>query len=293
MNAKKSKKKKIRSHYCVMLLFLSTTLSWTVLSSPVLAQEKLKRFHLKIEGGYFLADGVGGNFKELLTNWGFNYSWAGGAGILEGPGATYPSGTQGNYFVVLRVDYSLSPRWALSLKAAPMAEWDIDGLKQFHEGPYSDTDYLDLNCRFKGGSYYAGFVYTTPMTKEKGSSPIFQGANYVWNFGAGIGLEVIRLDYEMSENRALSWFGIKSTANFSKKGLGSYVFGELEYFLSQDISLGGHVSYKYVFPVKFESFNMTAYNTIQDELVSFPVIFPEHKVNFSGIGIGLSIGYHF
>jgi hypothetical protein len=284
MNAKKTKKKKTWIHRYLILSFLSTALFWTVLSSPVSAQGKLKRFHLKIEGGYFWADGVGGNFKELLADWGFNYSTYGGAGILEGPGATYPKGTQGNYSVAVRLDYSLSSRWALSLKAAPMAKWDVEGRKQFRGGLYSEPDYLNLKCRFKGGSYYAGFVYTTAMAKEKDSSPILQGANYVWNFGAGIGLEFIQLGYEL--------FAI-NTANFSKKSLGSYVFGELEYFLSEDISLGGHVSFKYVVPVKFESFQMMADNTVNHELNSFAVIFPEHKVNFSGIEIGLSIGYRF
>lgn len=288
----KNEKKKSWRHRFLIWLFLSTSLSWTVLSSPASAQDKLKRFHLRIEIGHFWSDGVGGNFKELLRNWGYGYFSRGGAGIGEGPSKQYPAGEQGNNFIAFKVDYSLSARWALRLKVTPSVKWDIEGIRMFKKNPFSIPRFLSLKSRFKGGSYYAGFVYTTAMTEEKG--PILHEAKYVWNFGAGIGLEIIRLDYEMSEGRSLALFGSKSSANFSKKGIGSYVFGELEYFRSVYLSLGGHVSYKYVFPVKFESFQLTVYYANdQGKLESFAAIFPEHRVNFSGFGIGLDIGLHF
>lgn len=273
-------------------VFLSTSLSWTVFSSPASAQDKLKRFHFRIEEGHFWSGGVGGNFKELLKEWGYRYYSPGGAGIGEGSGVDYPKGEQGYNFIAFKVDYSLSARWALRLTVTPSVKWNIEGLRRFEEDRFSVPRYLSLKSRFKGGSYYAGFVYTTAKTEEIGS--ILHGAKFVWNFGAGIGLEVIRLGYEMSEGRSLALFESKSNANFSKKGIGSYVFAELEYFLSELLSFGGNVSYKYIFPVKFESFQLKAYYANgQNKLKSFPAIFPEHRVNFSGLGIGLSVGIHF
>ena len=281
----------ILNRFLIMVFFM-TFLPRAVLSFPASAQDKLKRFHLRIEGGHFWSGGVGGNFKELLREWGYSYSSPGGGGILEGPGVYYPKGEQGYYFIAIKIDYSLSPRWALRLTVTPSVNWNIEGLRKFEEDPFSVPRYLSLKCRFEGGSYYAGFVYTTAKTEDKG--PILHGLDFVWNLGAGVGLEVIRLDYEMTEGRSFALYGSKSNVNFSKKGIGSYVFAELEYFLSEHLSFGGHVSYKYVFPVKFESFQMTAhYADGEDELKSFPAIFPEHKINFSGIGIGLNIGFHF
>lgn len=276
----------------LIMVLLSISLSWAVLPSPASAQDRIKRFHFRIEAGHYWSGGIGGNFKELLRSWGYSYSWTGGAGILEGSGKDYPAGEQGYNFVAIKVDYSLSDRLALRLRVTPSVKWNIEGLKKFQEDPFSIHRYLSLKCRLKGGSYYAGLVYTTAKTEDRG--PILSGLDFVWNIGVGVGLEVIRLDYELSEARSLFLYGSKSNVNFSKKGIGSYVFAELEYFHSELFSFGGHVSYKYVFPVKYESFQLTAYYAnSQDELESFPAMFPEHRVNFSGLRIGFNVGIHF
>ena len=278
----KGEKKKPWRQFLI-LLFLSVSTFGTILSSPAQAQDKLKRFHLRVEIGHLWSDGFGGNFKELLRNWEYGYSWTGGAGIGEGPGKENPAGEQGNNFFAFKVDYSLSARWALRLTVTPSVRWDIEGVRLI-QLPFNFRRFLNIESRYKGGAYYAGFVYATDLQEEK----------YVWNLGAGIGLEVIDLDYELFEDRALHLFGLKSSAHFTKKGIGSYVLAEFEYFRSRYLSWAGHVSYKHVFPVKFESFQMTAYYAnIEHNLETFASIFPEHRVNFSGLGIGISLGFHF
>jgi hypothetical protein len=307
----RSKGKKAWRHKFLILLVMTTCLSWAILSSPASAQDKYERFHVRFEAGYFLSDWVGGNFKKLLTSWGYGITLS-GSGFF-GLGAhtdEYPMGTQGNFFMSFKVDYSLSPRWALRLTVTPAAKWNIEGLKNivYYEKAENNNNYynygfsylLTLKSHCKSESYYAGFVYSTKKTREP--NPKLRGANYAWNVGAGIGVEVVNLGYELFQEQSLIYFGSKSNANFSKSGIGSYVFGELEYFFGRHLSIAGHLSYKYVFPVRFEAFQMTylhernRWDPVQKWTHAWEnavVIFPEHKVNFGGLKFGLDIGYHF
>jgi len=155
----KGEKKKPWRQFLI-LLFLSVSTFGTILSSPAQAQDKLKRFHLRVEIGHLWSDGFGGNFKELLRNWEYGYSWTGGAGIGEGPGKENPAGEQGNNFFAFKVDYSLSARWALRLTVTPSVRWDIEGVRLI-QLPFNFRRFLNIESRYKGGAYYAGFVYAT------------------------------------------------------------------------------------------------------------------------------------
>jgi len=85
-----------------------------------------------VGAGYFLSDSVGGNFKKLLTSWGYAITVS-DSGFF-GLGAhtdEYPMGKQGNFFMSFKVDYSLSPRWALRLSGSPVQIWAIEGRRQW------------------------------------------------------------------------------------------------------------------------------------------------------------------
>jgi len=284
----RSKGKKAWRHRFLILLATSTCLSWAILSSPVSAQDKFDRFHIRVEAGYFLSGGVGGNFKKLLTNWGYAF-------MLYHPGffglgaytEEYPKGTQANFLMSFKVEYSLSPRCSLRLTVNPAAIWNIEGLKRFDDG----FAFFHLKGNYKGGSYYAGFVYSSKKIQK--TIPTFPGETYAWNIGAAAGLETVHLGYELFDEKALNSWGAKDSSSFSKKGIGSCVFAEYEHFLGQHLSVLVHLCYKYVFPVKFDSFQMTGsyYGRLGRSQTTFT--FPEHNVNFGGLGFGLDIGYHF
>jgi hypothetical protein len=284
----------------LILLAMSTCLFWTILSSPASAQDKFERFHVRFEAGYFLSDWIGGNFKKLLTIWGYGYTTS-GSGFFGRYTDNYPKGTQGNFFMSLKFDYSLSPRWALRLTVTPAAKWFIEGRKLIYKPNYQSYELL-LESQCESGSYYAGLVYSTKRTQEL--NPNLHGASYTYNLGAGVGLEAVNLKYEFPHKQAsYIEFGSKNCENFSKFGIGSYVFAELEYFFGRHTSIAGHLSYKYVLPIRVESFQLpylkyegNKWDPVQEKWglwENAAAIFPEHKVNFGGLRFGLDLGYHF
>jgi hypothetical protein len=277
----RSKERKAWRPRFLILLAISTCLQWAILSSLASAQDKFDRFHVRVEAGCFLSGGVGDNFMELLSDWGFEYASSWARGILE------RKETGVNYFMSFKVDYSLSPRWALRLTVTPAAKWNGEGLKPSDDG-YA---FFHLKGNYKGASYYAGFAYSSKKKQE--TDPTFRSKMYAWNIGAAVGLETVHLGYELFDVTALNSWGAKDSSSFSKKGIGSCVFAELEYFRGKHWSALAHLFYKYVLPVKFDSFQMTGFYRRQLAPSQTTFTSPEHKVNFGGLGFGLDIGYHF
>lgn len=254
------------------------------------------RIHLTYKPGYFHSQGVG-DYMNFFQSIGFGDTKPGGEVILfwfsfgsYGP-TEFPQESKNPviYFQDIRLDVSISRKFALGVGYSPLGEHEVCGYKYipiFRKGReyYSD---LYLIGNFSGNLYYiSGSWMPIPDAFLKKSSV---------KLGVSVGMSNTRVNFTASQRNSTEAGGEK--IKMTKMGLALSSFGELDYYFSRNWSVGINVEYKYV-PARIDAFKMTGYYQNLDEnnnLIDSPLQFdvPSHKVNFGGWGFGMTFGLHF
>jgi len=245
--------------------------------------KKFPRFHFSIEWGYFgelATDGMIDAFKKWNlgdTAIGIDPGWR-YFEVSHDPCNTsdyYPKGAGGPDSSIknLKIDFSLTRRWAVGFIYSPLFKYRIHGyrcLKTTINPQYGlkETQGLFLDSRSSGNAYFLSGSY---MLIPDGS---LRRSGY--KVGAGIGWSRVRNRIEGSSSVD------QEVASPCLMG-----FAELHHWLWGFMTLGVYADYKHV-PVKFKPIKAFGWWNGQE----MPVELSEQRLNFGGIGIGLQLGFH-
>jgi hypothetical protein len=253
---------------------------------------KFSRVHITFDPGYFNSHGVKDYF-EIFKGRGFGDTRPGGAFfIFSSEPKDFPRVAKDPviYLKDIRLEYSISEKFALGVGYSPLGEHEVHGYKYIlisrEEGQYFKDLYL-LGGYSGSVYYFTGALMPIPDAFLKKSS---------FKLGAGIGLSSINLNFRTSDWEYTAGKG--DNISFSKNSLVLTAFVEYDYYFNRHWSIGLNIDYKYI-PVKVEAFQLTGYyavgydqefNTIYSSMI---IDFPGERVNFGGFGTGINFGFHF
>ena len=255
--------------------------------------KKFSRIHLTIEADYFKSQGVK-DYEIFFKDSGFGDTKPGGtAGFLWFEFGSYESRDYPIvhkdpvfYFTNIRMEYSISSKFALGVGYSPLGNHEIHGYKYI---PINNKYYTELYIL---GDYSASLYYMTCSWMPIPDAFLKKSAIKI---GAGIGLSTANMNFRTSEYEYSD--GKEDKVSLSKNNLVLMAFAEYDYYFSRNVSIGININYKYV-PVRIDSFQLAGHYLDLDEhnnltYSSSIFYFPEKRLNFGGFGIGLNFGFHF
>jgi len=189
-----------------------------------------------------------------------------------------PYGGSGHafHFRDLRLDFSITRRWALGVLFTPLGRYDVSGGKEIPVG--DGMEGIEMRVDYKG---QASFLTISYFPVPAGFS-----RRATFRLQAGVGLNRMAYTYYNDDG------GIDATA--SRSPLCALIKAEFCYFLNRNWSVNFDVDYKHA-PVRFpETF-------LEEDGYSFPKqlsfhwreAFPAISADMGGFGCGVSLGFHF
>jgi hypothetical protein len=200
------------------------------------------------------------------------------------------------FFNDIKVEYSLSRKFALGLAYAPLGEHTVSGRQVIPGKDYRDS-YLPET--YFVGSYHGRMFFLTASYFPIPDAFLKKTSVKVT---AGIGFGKLAMDYYGaqydSSYQDSSPYNPVDKKSFSKSGAGALLCAELIYFFNRHWSLGINADYKYV-PLR--CFGVTidcpywyyAHSGGSMQFDALTVHIPSHTYNLGGPGIGLHFGFHF
>lgn len=268
----------------------------TSIDPPKSSGPKFNRIHISLRSGYFASQGAADtvNFFERIgfgdTKPGGNLTFLWFSFGSYGP-TEFPQINEKPviYFSDIRIDYSLTRKWALGIGYAPLGKHSVCGYKLILVNRGGGAYYSDLYLKenYSGEMYYlSGSWMPIPdaFLKKVG-----------FKLGVSAGISDIRLNYETSKWECSDSEG--ESINFSKKGLVLAGYAEIDYYFNKRWSLGVNAEYRYM-PIRVEGTQITGYyddlNEDMELINSFMKIdIPEHNMNLGGFRFGINFGIHF
>jgi hypothetical protein len=269
-------------------------------SQPI-KSESYSRFHLSLVPGYFRSSGLN-QLGDLMRDVGFSgvetYSGLFGSGTTEYPDTI---NTPDFYVKDVKIEYSLSRKFALGLAYCPLGEHAVSGRHRI-SGKDFRPDYFPLT--YLVGSY-SGHVFF--LTASYFPIPDAFLKKFSVKLTAGFGYGKMRMDYYGSEDEygyqdlVSSPYFQTNKKSFSKNGVGALVSAEAIHFFNPHWSLGINADYKYV-PVHIGGFALDCPYSYYDASpasggsIRYDVLrvdIPSRNYNFGGLGIGVHFGFHF
>lgn len=269
-------------------------------SRPI-KSETYSRFHLSLVPGYFRSSGPN-QLGDLMRDVGFagveTYSGWFGSGTTE-----YPHTIKNPAFYVkdVKIEYSLSRKFALGLAYCPLGEHTVSG-RHLISGKDYRPDYFPETYLI--GSY-SGRVFF--LTASYFPIPDAFLKKFSVKLTAGFGYGKMRMDYYGSEyeyefqDLVANPYSQTNKKSFSKNGVGALVSAEAIHFFNPHWSLGINADYKYV-PVHSGGFALDCPYSYYDASPAsggsmrydvLRVDIPSRNYNFGGLGIGVHFGFHF
>jgi hypothetical protein len=259
------------------------------------SRTKFSRIHLSYRPGYFRSQ-MGNRNTHLFKEIGFGdtkpahgiyFLWA---YFGTAPATHYPKLVQNSTktFEDVRLDYSITRKFAVGLGYSSLNHHEIDGYKYIpiyrdKESYYSE---LYLHENFAGKLYYVQFSWMpVPDTFLKKVSFLL---------GAGAGLSHSNINYMTSKS---SYENNPDKKAFSINAIALIGTAEFIYYFNRYWSMGFGAEYRYA-PVKVESFRLVgSYYDLDEfgELIESTMFVnvPSHRANSGGFRFGLTAGFHF
>jgi len=269
-------------------------------SQPI-KSEPYSRFHLSLVPGYFRSSGLN-QLGDLMRDVGFagveTYSsWIGSSTTK------YPNTINTSDFYVkdVKIEYSLSRKFALGLAYCPLGEHAVSGCHRISGKDFRPDDFP---LTYLIGSH-SGHVFF--LTASYFPIPDAFLKKFSVKLTAGFGYGKMRMDYYGSEDEygyqdlVSSPYFQTNKKSFSKNGVGALVSAEAIHFFNPHWSLGINVDYKYV-PVHIGGFALDCpysyYDASPDSGGSMRydalhVDIPSRNYNLGGLGVGVNFGFHF
>lgn len=277
-----TKKEKILNKLKKMARFKDTVpdnLEQVLMPEPV--SSKINRIHLSLDHGYFKSAGLddyANVFKETTVDDETvrrGYPW-----ILN---------NRFTHLKNLKIEFSINKKIALGFTYSTPQKLRLQEGQDWEAEMGTRTSYVTGVFRVK--AYFLTAAYMPLTGNLKGKSTL--------KAGGGAGLSDASFDFRTNFHGLAggSFVPDFSRVAFSKKSLCLMVFGEYNYYFLEHFSFGLNVDYKYM-PVSVDPFQMfISFGTIRYpyyiEFNNATVSFPKHRVNFGGIGFGISLGIHF
>lgn len=259
--------------------------------SSLLPGPKFSRVHISFEPAY-LSSRATKTYPRLFKDMGFADTRPGGSifGFEYGP-MDYPRVTYGPDISVrgAKVEYSLGRNFAVGFEYSSLAKGKVEGYKK-------------IDVMWRGEQYYSEMY----ISESHKSEAFFLSAAWMpipetffnrsaVKLGAAIGLSTARITYTTSE------YGLadenSKSQNVSKTVPAFCLFGEYDYYLARNCSLGAYVKYRYA-PLKVGAFDLAgSYLNLDEQLniIHSPmtVSFPAHRIDLGGPAAGVSVALHF
>jgi hypothetical protein len=241
---------------------------------------EISRFHLAIETGYFTAQSSS-DMTEYMRESGFGdteyYMSGGWTEPWFQSAREYPSEiTRKNYLPIknIKASFSLNRTIDVGFSYSNLGKWSIVGFRSLETatdifgflaslGPY-------LSWELSGHAYFLSAAWKFLQSiSHKG---------YYLDLGIGLGLSKFDSDF-YSET-------LVHTSSQISPALMTFLEGNI--FILRNLSLGLHAEYKYV-PFTMESYGLE----LPWQKGTVNADFPSKKVDLSGFGYGINVGFHF
>jgi hypothetical protein len=257
--------------------------------------DKYCRLHLSLGLGYFRSSGTS-QLKNLIKDIGFTASESitfGNTVIIEYPDVMHNPTL---LFNDIKVEYSLSRKFALGLVYAPLGEHTVSGRQVIPGKDYRDS-YLPETYFI--GSYRGRMFFLTASYFPIPDAFLKKTSVKVT---AGIGFGKLAVNYYGAEYSSSyqdpSPYNPVDKKNFAKSGAGAFLCAELIYFFNRHWSLGINADYKYA-PLRSSGVTLDCpywYYANSGGPKQFGVLtvqIPSRTYDLGGPGIGLHFGFHF
>jgi hypothetical protein len=268
----------------------------TSIDSPKSSGSKFNRIHISLRPGYFASQGTT-NTVNLFKKIGFGDTKPGGNLTFlwfsfgsYGP-TDFPKVEKNPtfYFSDIRIDYSMTRKWALGIGYAPLGKHAVCGYKFILVNRGKETYYTNLFLKenYSGEMYYLSAAWM-PI-------PDAFLKKFGFSLGVAAGISDIRLNYATSKWEYSDSEG--ESIKLSKKGLVLAARAEFNYFFNKRCSLGLDTEYRYM-PLRVKRIQITgSYDDLTEDMElinSFMQIdIPGHSMNLGGFRLGMNIGIHF
>lgn len=242
---------------------------------------KSSRFHLTFETGAFSAQSSSDMMGYLResgfgdTRYSTAFNWDGGPNFQ---GITrYPEGDFRKNFLTIKnikADFSLNRIVDVGFIYSSLGKWSVIGFKSL-ETTINFMGFLEsggpfLSWELSGHAFFLSAALKFP--------PDSSNKGYYIDLGTAFGLS--KFDSVLYSETPVKKISHKSPCLMTFVGANIFIFRHL--------SLGLHSEYKYV-PVTIKSFRLE----LPWENGNLIVDFPSKRMNLSGFGYGINVGFHF